>query len=249
MAKNGQLTICECTRCNREILNAECRCSPALERERVDLSTLKSYGPSYRKLPYAEAKGLACSGRDALCWSVLNDDWVAYATWASEGAGTHRKNIFEDALALSEQEVGNSLATAFYLLITSQQRHWYDYMLDSNMRSIALIEPIVARISLMTNEERNAFRLRAGLGGQSKSFYERIIKKIYGKDQGVDMIAALYDSPALAAPVILARMKQKDEEWRKALREWNRVWREMDAKNHYRSLDVGRVLRWTIGLS
>lgn len=79
--------------------------SPALERERFELYTLESYGPSYRKLPYSESKGLACSGRDALCWSVLNDDWVAFATWASEGSGAHRKNQFEDALACSEQEV------------------------------------------------------------------------------------------------------------------------------------------------
>lgn len=82
-------------------------CRPALERERFELHNLKSYGPSYRKLPYQESKGLACSGRDALCWSVLNDDWVAYATWASEGSGAHRKNAFEDALACSEQEVGH----------------------------------------------------------------------------------------------------------------------------------------------
>lgn len=32
-------------------------------------------------------------------------------------------------------------------------------------------------------------------------------------------------------------MKQKDEEWKRALREWNRVWREADAKNFYRALD------------
>lgn len=35
---------------------------PALERERFDLSTQKSCGPSYRKLPAGEVK-LSCSGR------------------------------------------------------------------------------------------------------------------------------------------------------------------------------------------
>lgn len=52
----------------------------ALERPRIDLNTLPSEGPSYKKLPESEVE-LACSGRDALCWSVLNDDWVAHATW------------------------------------------------------------------------------------------------------------------------------------------------------------------------
>ena len=197
-----------------------CTCRPALERERFELFALKSYGPSYRKLPYSESKGLACSGRDALCWSVLNDDWVAFATWASEGSGAHRKNPYEDALASSEQE-----------------RHWYDYHLESIRRSIALIEPIVARISLMNAEERSHFKLKPGLGGDSSSYYERMIRKIYGRDQGYEAINALYESPAVAAPIILNRLKQKDEEWKRALREWNRVWREVDAKNFYRSLD------------
>lgn len=181
---------------------------------------MKSYGPSYRKLPYSESKGLACSGRDALCWSVLNDDWVAFATWASEGSGAHRKNPYEDALASSEQE-----------------RHWYDYHLESIRRSIAVLEPIVARISLMNAEERSQFKLKQGLGGESSSFYERMIRKIYGRDVGYEAINALYESPAVAAPIILNRLKQKDEEWKRALREWNRVWREVDAKNFYRSLD------------
>ena len=54
----------------------------ALDRPKVDLNSLKSYGPSYKRLPASEVE-LACSGRDALCWSVLNDDWVAHATWVS----------------------------------------------------------------------------------------------------------------------------------------------------------------------
>lgn len=52
----------------------------ALDRPRLDLNALKSHGPSYKRLPQTEVD-LACSGRDALCWSVLNDEWVAHATW------------------------------------------------------------------------------------------------------------------------------------------------------------------------
>lgn len=89
----------------------------------------------------------------------------------------------------------------------------------------------------MNNEERAQFKLKPGLGGQSTSFYERIIRKIYGRDNGQEAIVALYDQPAIAVPIILQRMKQKDEEWKRALREWNRIWREIDAKNFYRSLD------------
>lgn len=52
----------------------------ALDRPRFDLSTLPGFGPSYKKLPISEVE-LSCSGRDAHCWSVLNDHWVAHATW------------------------------------------------------------------------------------------------------------------------------------------------------------------------
>lgn len=194
---------------------------PVLERERFDLSTQKSYGPSYRKLPASEVN-LSCSGRDALCWEVLNDKWVSYPTWASEGESfnPHKKNVYEDALYRSEEE-----------------RHEYDYHIEANLRTIALLEPIAARIAVMDADERAAFRLKPGLGGQSKSIYQRIIKKVYGRDQGLEVIAALHDNPCVAVPVVLSRLKQKDEEWKRAQREWNKVWREVDARNFYKALD------------
>lgn len=194
---------------------------PAVQRERVDLSTCKSHGASYRKLPPSEVN-VACSGRDPMCWEVLNDTWVCHPTLASEGEGfnPHKKNIYEDALYRSEEE-----------------RHEYDYHIEANLRTIALLEPVAARISMMDPEERQAFRLKPGLGGQSKSIYQRVIKKIYGRDHGVEVINALHDNPCNAVPVVLARLKQKDEEWKRCQREWNKVWREVDARNYYKSLD------------
>lgn len=194
---------------------------PAIQRERVDLSTCKIHGASYRKLPRAEIR-VACSGRDPMCWEVLNDVWVSYPTLASEAEGfnPHKKNVYEDALYRSEEE-----------------RHEYDYHIEANLRTIALLEPIAARISMMDHEERQAFRLKPGLGGQSKSIYQRVIKKIYGRDHGVEVINALHDNPCNAVPVVLARLKQKDEEWKRCQREWNKVWREVDARNYYKSLD------------
>lgn len=79
----------------------------------------------------------------------------------------------------------------------------------------------------MNSEERSQFRLDDGFGGESPSIYERIIKKIYGKDQGYEILQALYDNPSVAVPIVLSRLKQKDEEWKRAEREWNKVWREV----------------------
>lgn len=194
---------------------------PALQRDRVELSACKLFGASYRKLPKSEIN-LACSGRDPMCWEVLNDTWVSHPTLASEGESfnPHKKNVYEDALYRSEEE-----------------RHEYDYHIEANLRTIALLEPIAARINMMDPEERQAFRLKPGLGGQSKSIYQRVIKKVYGREHGIEVINALHDNPCNAVPVVLARLKQKDEEWKRCQREWNKVWREVDARNYYKSLD------------
>ncbi|KAH0838112.1 Sin3 family co-repressor-domain-containing protein [Lanmaoa asiatica] len=178
-------------------------------------------GPSYRKLPESEVN-LACSSRDELCRSVLNDIWVSHPTWASEEAGfiSHKKNSFEEALHKSEEE-----------------RHEYQVQLDALARTIALFEPLSVRIEEMTNEERAMFRLKADFGGSSRSIYYRTLKKVYGRDASTEVIQALQDCPSVAVPVVLARLKAKDEEWRRIQREWNKTWREVDAKNFYKSLD------------
>ncbi|KAG8847483.1 Transcriptional regulatory protein sin3 [Tulasnella sp. 330] len=194
---------------------------PTIDRPKVDLNSCRKYGPSYRKLPKHEIT-LACSGRDAMCWEVLNDEWVSHPTWASEDAGfsTHQKNIFEDAMHKSEEE-----------------RHEYDFHIEGISRTISILEPINTRINLMESEERAVYKLKPGLGGQGKSIYQRIIKKVYGREHGLEVIAALHDTPAIAIPVVLTRLKQKEEEWKRAQREWNKVWREVDARNYYKSLD------------
>ncbi|KAG2154574.1 hypothetical protein DEU56DRAFT_769236 [Suillus clintonianus] len=178
-------------------------------------------GPSYRRLPESEVH-LACSGRDELCRFVLNDEWVSHPTWASEEAGfiAHKKNSFEEALHKSEEE-----------------RHEYQVQLEALSRTIAVIEPINFRIEEMTNEERSTFRLKPDFGGMSKCIYHRTLKKVYGRDAGMEVIQALQECPSVAVPVVLARLKQKDEEWRRVQREWNKTWREVDAKNFYKSLD------------
>jgi paired amphipathic helix protein Sin3a len=194
-------------------------------------------GPSYRKLPDSVSRlgpahklpscriqevNLACSNRDELCRSVLNDVWVSHPTWASEEAGfiSHKKNSFEEALHKSEEE-----------------RHEYHVQLEALARTIALFEPLTTRIDEMTNEERATFRLKADFGGSSRSVYHRTLKKVYGRDASTEVIQALQDCPSVAVPVVLARLKAKDEEWRRIQREWNKTWREVDAKNFYKSLD------------
>lgn len=153
---------------------------------------------------------------------MLNDEWVSHPTWASEEAGfvVNKKTPFEEALHKSEEE-----------------RHEYHVQIESLTRTVAVLEPVNSRIDEMTNEERSNFKLKPDFGGPGMTIYHRVIKKIYGKDMGVEVIQALQDCPSVAVPVVLNRLKTKDEEWRRAQRDWSRTWREVDHKNYYKSLD------------
>ncbi|KAI0674609.1 hypothetical protein C8Q78DRAFT_1015738 [Trametes maxima] len=178
------------------------------------------YG-SYRKLPAHEVN-VQCSGRDDMCNSVLNDEWISQPTFASEDAGfiAHKKNIYEEALHRSEEE-----------------RHEYDFHIEAIHRTIQVLEPLNSKIAQLTPEERANFKLKPNLGGVGKAIHQRIVKKIYGREHGLEVWAAMQDVPATAIPVVLARLKQKHEEWKRAQREWDKVWREVDLRNYHKSLD------------
>lgn len=140
----------------------------------------------------------ACSGRDEMCLSVLNDDWASHPTWASEDSGfvAHRKNIFEESLHRIEEE-----------------RHDYDFNIEANAKVIQLLEPFAQQILAMDQNEREGFRIPLGLGGSSQAIYKRVLKKVYG-DKGQGVCDDLFRDPCAVLPVVLARLKQKDEEWR-----------------------------------
>ena len=153
---------------------------------------------------------------------MLNDEWVSHPTWASEEAGfvAHKKNSFEEVIHRCEDE-----------------RHEYQIQLEGLSRTIGILEPLATRLNEMPLGERAALRLRPDLGGLSRWIYMRTLKKVYGKDAGSEVYQALQEAPAVAVPVVLARLKQKNEEWRRAQREWSLTWRQVDARNFYKSLD------------
>ncbi|KAL7802136.1 hypothetical protein V8C44DRAFT_345817 [Trichoderma aethiopicum] len=198
---------------------------PAPPVEKVSLSNCRGYGPSYRLLPKRE-RLKPCSGRDELCNSVLNDDWASHPTWASEDSGfvAHRKNQFEEGLHRIEEE-----------------RHDYDFNIEANLKCIQLLEPIAQQMLAMSPAEREAFHMPSALAGQSTSIFKRICKKIYG-DRGIDVVNDMYTHPFDVVPVLLARMKQKDEEWRFSQREWEKVWHAQTHNMHLKSLDHMGIL-------
>lgn len=135
-----------------------------------------------------------------MCQAVLNDDWASHPTWASEDSGfvAHRKNIFEEGLHRIEEE-----------------RHDYDFNIECNAKVIQLLEPVAQQIVAMDPNDRLNFRMPGGNpnGGANQAIYQRVLKKIYGTEKGPQVVDDLFHDPCSVIPVVLARLKQKDEEW------------------------------------
>ena len=202
---------------HEEVIEARIRPDPG----RVNLAHCRSLGPSYRFLPRRDQDKM-CKGRDEMCYQVLNDVWASHPTWASEDSGfvAHRKNQYEEGLHRLEEE-----------------RHDYDFNIESCQRTIQLMEPIVQQINLMNEADRANFVVAPGLGGQSEAIPKRVIMKIYGRESGQNVLEDMEKMPALVLPVVLRRLKQKLEEWKQSQREWEKVWRDQTSKFFWKSLD------------
>eukprot|EP01137_Pigoraptor_chileana_P015243 Opistho-2@70936 len=185
----------------------------------VDYSTCKRLGYSYRALP-KNLQNQKCTGRTQLCQQVLNDQWVSFPTWSEDTTFlASRKNVYEEAMYKVEDE-----------------RFELDRVLELVLATIRVFEPIAKRITTMSGDEASKFRLTSTLGGKSEFVHRKAIELMYGA-RAQEVVEALMRSPAAAIPVVLRRLKQKDDEWRKAQREWNRLWRDVHEQNALKALD------------
>lgn len=58
--------------------------------------------------------------------------------------------------------------------------------------------------------------------GSSEVIHRKAINRIYG-DKSSDIIEGLKKNPVVAVPLVLRRLKAKDDEWREAQRQFNKV--------------------------
>ncbi|KAJ1726510.1 hypothetical protein LPJ61_005136 [Coemansia biformis] len=190
-------------------------------RPKVNLVQCKAYGPSYRLLPDAATRA-KCSGRDAMCYEVLNDRWASHRSWASEDTEFvhHKKNQFEEAMFRSEED-----------------RHEMDIEIDTNLSVIRQLTPIAQQIEQMDPEKQMQLTLPENFLSMSEALPRRVLRRVYDSGRALEIIKAMHTHPAVAIPIVLKRLKQKDEEWRRQRREFAKIWRETDERNYYRALD------------
>ncbi|XP_026742376.1 paired amphipathic helix protein Sin3a-like [Trichoplusia ni] len=185
----------------------------------IDLTTCKRLGTSYCALP-REAAARRCSGRTPLCKEVLNDTWVSFPTWSEDSTFvTSRKTQYEE-----------------YIYRCEDERFELDVVIETNASTIRVLEGVQKKLSRMTAEDAAKYRLDDCLGGHSPTIHQRALRRIYG-DKAVDIIAGLKKNPVVAVPVVLRRLKAKEDEWREAQKGFNKQWREQNEKYYLKSLD------------
>nr|XP_033812218.1 paired amphipathic helix protein Sin3b [Geotrypetes seraphini] len=185
----------------------------------IDYASCKRIGSSYRALPktYQQPK---CSGRTAVCKEVLNDTWVSFPSWSEDSTFvSSKKTPYEEQLHRCEDE-----------------RFELDVVLETNLATIRVLESVQKKLSRMSAEDQEKFRLDDCLGGTSEVIQRRAIYRIYG-DKAQDIIESLKKNPVTAVPVVLKRLKAKEEEWREAQQGFNKIWREQYEKAYLKSLD------------
>ncbi|XP_045508149.1 paired amphipathic helix protein Sin3a-like isoform X3 [Colias croceus] len=186
----------------------------------LDLSTCKRLGTSYCALP-KEAASRRCSGRTALCKEVLNDTWVSIPTWSEDSTFvTSRKTQYEE-----------------YIYRCEDERFELDVVIETNAATIRVLEGVQKKLARMPADDAAKYRLDDCLGGHSPTIHQRALRRIYGDKVAVDIIAGLKKNPVVAVPVVLRRLKAKEEEWREAQKGFNKQWREQNEKYYLKSLD------------
>lgn len=185
----------------------------------IDVAQCKRLGTSYCALPKT-SESKKCSGRTPLCREVLNDTWVSFPSWSEDSTfNASRKTQYEEFIYRCEDE-----------------RFELDVVIETNSATIRVLEGVQKKMSKMTSDEINRFKLDDYLGGTSQTIHQRALRRIYA-DKAPDIIEGLKKNPSVAVPVVLRRLKTKEEEWREAQKGFNQQWREQNEKYYLKSLD------------
>ncbi|KAL3526467.1 hypothetical protein ACH5RR_011123 [Cinchona calisaya] len=183
--------------------------------QELDLSNCQRCTPSYRLLP-EDYPIPSASQRSELGAQVLNDHWVSVTSGSEDYSFKHmRRNQYEESLFRCEDD-----------------RFELDMLLESVSSAAKRAEELLNSINDNTVRADSPIRIE----DHFTALNLRCIERLYG-DHGLDVMDILRKNSSIALPVILTRLKQKQEEWTKCRSDFNKVWAEIYAKNHYKSLD------------
>ncbi|XP_057948540.1 paired amphipathic helix protein Sin3-like 4 isoform X2 [Malania oleifera] len=183
--------------------------------QELDLSNCERCTPSYRLLPKNYPIPSA-SQRTDLGAEVLNDHWVSVTSGSEDYSFKHmRKNQYEESLFRCEDD-----------------RFELDMLIESVNVTTKRVEELLDKINDNTIKTDSPISIEDHFNALNL----RCIERLYG-DHGLDVMDVLKKNATLALPVILTRLKQKQEEWARCRSDFNKVWAEIYAKNYHKSLD------------
>ncbi|KAL0735865.1 hypothetical protein Bca4012_012075 [Brassica carinata] len=184
--------------------------------QELDLTDCVRCTPSYRLLP-SDFPLPSVRHRETLEAVVLNDHWVSVNSASGDYSSKHmRRNKYEESLFKCEDdrfELDMLLESA-----GSAAKRGEELLNSITEKKISLEEG-----SFVVEDHFTALNLRC-------------IERLYG-DHGFDVTEIIRKNPAAALPVILTRLKQRQDEWTKCREDLNLVWADVYAKYHYKSLD------------
>jgi paired amphipathic helix protein Sin3a len=212
----------------------------------IDFSRCRRCSPSYRALP-RDYPNPPCSDRSKEEVAVLNDVWVSLPLGSEENNTFRhmRKNQYEETLFRCED-----------------MRFEIDMCIDSNAATLQRLTKIYDELQFLSEHEllltkgslikKSLVLDGAGMGGKIYQYtldgrvlgviHKLAIKRIYGED-GNEMLDLCFKNPAVALPIVVKRLRQKDEEFRAAREVLNRKWKDLGEHNYYKSLDH-RSITW-----
>ncbi|XP_051122628.1 paired amphipathic helix protein Sin3-like 5 [Andrographis paniculata] len=183
--------------------------------QELDLTNCESCTPSYRLLPENYPIPQA-SCRTEIGAQVLNDRWVSVTSGSEDYSFKHmRKNQYEESLFRCEDD-----------------RFELDMLLEAVKSTAKRIEELSITMTSHADGAEGSFCLEDHL----TALHQRVIERLYG-DHGLDMLDIVKKNAPGSLPVLLFRLKQKQQQWESCRAQFNKVWSEIYAKNYHKSLD------------
>jgi paired amphipathic helix protein Sin3a len=130
-----------------------------------------------------------------------------------------------------------------------------DMCIDSNAATLQRLTKIYDELRFLSENEllltkgsmvKKSYVPGAGLGGKIYQYtldgrvlgviHKHAIRRIYG-DDGIEMLELCFKNPSVALPIVVNRLRQKNEEFCTAREVLNKKWKDIAEQNYYMSLD------------
>lgn len=137
---------------------------------------------------------------------MLNDELVSVPAGSEEARDYYKKSQYDEILYQCEDD-----------------RCELDIVIEQNQSTIRFLTPLCEKI---ISGDKIQFQYES-----LRDIHRASIARIYG-DKGNEILEGLRKNPMIAIPIVLKRLKQKDEEWQTSRKELNKFWREIYEKNY-----------------